>query len=123
MHLLTSKDVYFVDAGTPAYGLAGVAECIGGVRYDEHAFSFSEGIGEHDKWGDRMAGLIAAHEIGHLMGAHHHYANCAEGSPLMQENETPCTLMSSVLIFWNAGNFGTLEAGVVRGHASDYASP
>ena len=123
VHLLTSKDVYYVDGGEPSYGLAGVADCIGGVRYPEHAFSFSEGTGEYDEVRDDMAGVIAAHEIGHLMGAHHHYGNCAEGSPLMQENETPCTVMFPAMIFWNAGNFGTLEGTVVRGHAVRFASP
>jgi len=123
VHLLTSKDVYYVDQGERRYGLAGVADCIGGVRYDAHAFSFSEGIGEYDAIRDDMAGVIAAHEIGHLMGAHHHYGNCAQGSPPIQDSETPCTVMFPLMIAWNAGNFGTLEAAVVRGHAVDFASP
>ncbi|MDP9067250.1 MAG: hypothetical protein M3N53_02735 [Actinomycetota bacterium] len=124
VHLLTGKDVYYRNAeGEPVYALGGMAACIGGVRYDEEAFSFSEGVGEYDELRDDMAAVIAAHEVGHLMGAHHHYGNCAQGSPLMQENETPCTVMFPFMIVWNAGNFGTLEGAVVRGHAVDFASP
>lgn len=123
VHLLTSKDAYYMNGGEPAYGLAGVADCIGGIRYDDHAFSFSEGIGEYDELRDDMAGIIAAHEIGHVMGAHHHYGNCGEGSPFMQQSATPCTVMFPAFIALNAGNFGTLEGAVVRGHAVDFASP
>lgn len=123
VHLLTAKDVYLVSDGQPSYGLAGVADCIGGVRYPEHAFSFSEGVGEWDEVRDDMAGVIAAHELGHLMGAHHHYGNCAEGAPIFQETQTPCTVMWPFFISMNAGNFGTLEGAVVRGHAVDYAAP
>jgi hypothetical protein len=123
VHLLTGKDVYYMDGGQPSFGLAGVADCIGGVRYANRAFSFSEGTGEYQSGARDLSGIIAAHEIGHLMGAHHHYGNCGQGSPVMQENETPCTVMWPFVIAWNAGNFGTLEGAVVRGHAVDFAAP
>lgn len=112
-----------MDAGEPAYSLAGVADCLGGIRYDNRAFSFSEGSGEYQEGPRDLSWLIASHEIGHVMGAHHHYGNCGQGSPLTQENETPCTVMFPAMIAWNAGNFGTLEGAVVRGHAVDFASP
>ncbi len=124
VHLLTAKDVYYVNGGEPAYGLAGEAHCIGGVRYPEHAFSFSEGTGEYDEISEDMAGIIAAHELGHLMGAHHHYGNCNEGAPMTQgQRKTPCTVMWPFFITMNAGNFGNLEGATVRGHAVDFASP
>ncbi len=70
-----------------------------------------------------MAGVIAAHELGHLMGAHHHYGNCGEGAPSVQGGgPTPCTVMFPAMIRMNAGNFGTFEGAVVRGHAVDFAS-
>lgn len=126
VHLLTGKDVFYFDGTKAGYGLAGVAYCMGGVRYDRFAFSFSEGIGEYDSYRDDMAGVIAAHEIGHLMGAHHEYGNCGEGWPVRQPETpepTPCTLMFPRYMVLNAGNFGTAEGLVVRGHAVDYASP
>ena len=69
--------------------------------------------------------VVAAHEIGHLMGAHHHYANCVEGiapDELLGLELTPCTLM------FNAVNpaslrFSAVNGPVVRGHAVDFASP
>lgn len=117
VYLLTEKDLS--DA-------AGRADCIGGVRYAEAAFA----VGEDYRYED-LAGLfykngtakIAAHEIGHIMGAHHHYANCAEGIPgaVAEVGPNPCTTMFNFIDFLSLG-FGTLEGPVIRGHAIDFAS-
>lgn len=116
--VLTDKDLFYVENGQRQYGLAGVADCIGGIRYDEHAFAVSEGI---TPWaeliGDTAPGMFAAHELGHLFGAHHHYADCAEGA----EPDKPCTLMWTISIDLVSRNFGTLEAATIRGHAVSYA--
>ncbi len=61
--------------------MAGVAYCIGGVRYADTAFAIGEGSSPWETTLDdkTFSAKIAAHEIGHVMGAHHHYGNCVEG--------------------------------------------
>jgi hypothetical protein len=120
-----------LDMTAPSLGaaVAGQADCIGGVRYDEHAFA----VGEISQVEDLAAGpvtfyhaataKIASHEIGHLMGAHHHYQECASGIPTELEagEVSPCTLMTNAVDFQSL-NFSTLEGAVVRGHANDFAA-
>lgn len=67
---------------------------------------------------------VFAHEMGHLMGAHHHYANCAEGnvSSAGPSDLSPCTLMFPAVNFASL-NFAALEGATVRGHAVNYAKP
>lgn len=107
VHVMTHRDL-FVSLGPlgDQQAVAGLADCIGGIRWDNHAFSVSEAA-RHTV---EIEAEIVAHEIGHLFGAHHHYANCAEAT---------CTLM-----FNDAGltslHFSTLSAAVVRGHACFY---
>lgn len=122
--ILTSKNIFY-DDGQRQYGLAGLADCIGGVRYPEHAFAVSEGESPWEETvGDQLlSGKIAAHEVGHLMGAHHHYANCGQGDRHPEGSDSYCTVMFPAQIRFMARNFGTIEAVVVRGHAVDFASP
>jgi hypothetical protein len=128
VYLLTDKDLYSPgDDNTPT-DLLGLADCIGGVRFDQHAFAVGE-------LGDYLASAIgpasflgnagsktASHEIGHLLGAQHHYFDCVEGL----ETETtdgefsPCTIMAPLVDFGSI-NFGVLDGAVVRGHALTYA--
>jgi hypothetical protein len=125
VYVLTNKDL--TSAGDP--GLAGLADCIGGVRFPTRAFAVGEAfgidpfnigpfvfeIGAHPE--------IAAHEIGHLMGAHHHYANCVEGNLTGEAVDvSPCTLMFNFVDFLSL-NFSLVNAPVVRGHAVQFASP
>jgi hypothetical protein len=127
VYILTSKDI--TDAGDP--GLVGLADCIGGVEWDNHAFAVGEDvtfenfpIGPFVTIVDGTAKVVA-HEIGHLMGAHHHYANCVEGNLDAAENPfdlSPCTLMFNFLDFISL-NFSGLNLAVVRGHAVASASP
>ena len=103
--------------------------CIGGVRYPDRAFAVGEARRDPGVHGGPVAAIahadakIAAHEIGHLLGAHHHYANCAEpevaGDPL---DVAPRTLMYNYLEFLDL-RFSQLNAAVVRGHAERYAKP
>lgn len=125
VYVLTSKDLT-TDGDT---ALAGLADCIGGVRFAHRAFAVGEAVGiEPSTLGPFLLQVdahpeVAAHEIGHLMGVHHHYANCVEG--LLQGEPTdlsPCTLMFNFVDFQSL-NFGTLEGTVARGHAVQYASP
>jgi reprolysin-like metallo-peptidase family M12B len=125
VYVLTNKDI--TDAGDT--GLAGLADCIGGVRFKTRAFAVGEATGidpfaigpfvlEVDAYPE-----IAAHELGHLMGAHHHYANCAEGLLTGAVNDlSPCTLMFNFVDFQSL-NFSQVNGPIVRGHAVNYASP
>ncbi|HUQ40482.1 MAG TPA: zinc-dependent metalloprotease family protein [Acidimicrobiales bacterium] len=123
---LTRKDIEAAGIGR---GVAGIADCIGGIRFDDRSFAISEA-----QKGD-IGGVILAHELGHILGAHHHYANCYEDGdtsdgimvvtpvgPAPTGGQKSCTLM-----YPSAGPnkllFGTLESLAVRGHASDFARP
>jgi hypothetical protein len=123
VYVLTGKDIH-VGGDT---GVAGLADCIGGVRFATRAFAVGElFVGEDQEVGPftlyhEVTPKIAAHELGHLMGAHHHYANCVESKAELRD-VAPCTLMFPYLDF-QALNFGQLEQAVVRGHALKYAKP
>lgn len=126
VYTLTDKDIELAPAGDAVVGLA---DCIGGVRYPERAFAVGEDIGDGFDFGPitftkNATAKTAVHEIGHLMGAHHHYANCVEGATTIPEENGPsaCTVMFNALDFLSA-KFGILEGIVVRGHAVDFASP
>jgi len=126
VHILTSKDI--ANAGDTS--LAGLADCIGGVKDAAHAFSVSEGrFSPEFRFGPvgvdvETAARVVAHEIGHLFGAQHHYANCVEGAlnATSSIEGATCTLMFNVANF-AVTNFSTLNGTVVRAHAVDYARP
>lgn len=109
--------------------LAGLADCIGGVRYASRAFAVGEASGiDESLIGPFRLQVdahpeVAAHELGHLMGVHHHYANCVEGNLQGDLDDlSPCTLMFNFVDFQSL-NFSVLEGIVARGHAVQYASP
>lgn len=125
VYVLTSKDIT-TDGDT---GLAGLADCIGGVRFAHHAFAVGEASGiDPFPVGPFFLNVevhpeVAAHELGHLMGAHHHYANCVEGNLSGAASDlSPCTLMFNYVDLQSL-NFSTLEGATVRGHAVQYATP
>jgi hypothetical protein len=102
----------------------GFADCIGGVRFADRAFAF--GSIDYSVEGLLPAptvdeGVIAAHEIGHLLGAHHHYSNCVEPAPSMARGELgPCTTMSPAAVSASP-TFGTVERMFIRDYAAHYA--
>lgn len=118
--------------------VVGQADCIGGVRYDARAFCVVSDLQatEEPSTGtfatlyemgfnpnvDATAEVMA-HEVGHLMGGHHHYANCVEGnlSDTLSSDVSPCTLMFNAVNFASI-NFGTVNGLTVRGHAEAYTS-
>jgi hypothetical protein len=115
--------------------IAGIADCIGGVAYADRAFLVAEGKTPTDVaigpavFDYHANPHVTAHEIGHLMGGQHHYANCVEGieaTDVHQDEGTvegsPCTLMFNAADFLGE-NFGTLNGAIVRGSASRYARP
>lgn len=124
VYVLTDKDI--IDSAVSGSGLAGLADCIGGVKYADRAF----GVGE--AWDTTPTNLLlynmniekaaktAAHEIGHLMGGHHHQANCVES--LLNFGGSPCTLMFNFIDLQDRG-LSLLNGIVVRGHAQAYATP
>jgi hypothetical protein len=103
----------------------GFAACIGGVRFADLAFAF----GSIDYATEDLVpsptvneGVIAAHEIGHLLGAQHHYANCAEALPsgALRGDTNPCTTMWPAAA--NASStFGLLERSFIRSYTAQYA--
>ncbi len=103
----------------------GFADCIGGIRFPDRAFAFgsveyaTEGIVPSPTANE---GVIAAHEIGHLLGAHHQYANCVEAQPsgALRGDTNPCTTMWPAAA--NASStFSLLERSFIRSYAADYA--
>lgn len=126
VYVLSSKDLTNATNGS---GLAGLADCIGGVKYPEHAFAVGEVFADENlAWNGftlyaDVTAKIAAHELGHLMGAHHHYANCAETATAEDVSTlSPCSLMFNFVDFQGI-EFSVVNRAVVRGHAVDYASP
>jgi hypothetical protein len=134
--VFTTKEMQSTTGGAT---VVGQADCIGGIRWDEHSFFVVSDIRDIEDPNTGTTGTlnslgfnanvdataeVMAHEIGHLMGAHHHYANCVEGnlSSAAPNDVSPCTLMFNAVNFASL-NFGTLSGSVVRGHAVNYAAP
>lgn len=103
----------------------GFADCIGGIADPTRAFALGsvdyalEGIVPAPTTDE---GHIAAHELGHLLAAHHHYANCAEAQPAeaLRGEPGPCTVMNPAA-YSNTGSVGTLERAYFRSYAREYA--
>ena len=120
--LLTNKSLWIPGPnGERQFGWSGTAECLGGVQHPEQAFALAHGDVERTPMSAHQAGVTATHEIGHLLGAEHSQANCAEGLA-----PRPCTVMTAFShsrADVNSTVFGTLERTVVRGHAVAFAKP
>ena len=103
--------------------VVGQADCLGGVRYANRGFAVGRDVPDRRVGfvagveGDLIADYAAknmAHELGHLLGAHHHHANCVEGS---------CTIMQSPNASGLSLRFSTVNGASVRGHALRWARP
>jgi hypothetical protein len=124
--LLTDKAFYaftdadgdgYADESEREYGSIGEAACAGGVRWPETAFALVDAEFSTDTL---QVGITTAHELGHLVGGHHHLANCSEG--IMESATTPCTTMWAYSLVISS-TFSTANAALIRGHAETYASP
>lgn len=125
-HRPAATDV--VDVVTDEFA-GGVAACIGGVRSPDQAFANSQ---LHYKTEGLVAlrnvppALLAAHEIGHLLGAQHNQSNCAEAAsqqvaaPASDGSFGPCTLMGP-LAYQDSETFSTLERNTVRAYVDTFA--
>lgn len=119
-------DVVYAMTSDDIAGVAGYADCIGGVRSASHSFAVGQASVEPGMEtgpaNNAKSAKIAAHEIAHLLGAHHHFANCAEAPKdpnglLLWE---ACTMMINDVGLASLG-WSTLESAVVRGHVAEFA--
>jgi hypothetical protein len=128
----TNKEMQAYDPSGQAATVIGQADCLGGIRWPQHSYAVVTDVSDIEdseliagfNWNMDAAAETMAHEIGHLMGAHHHYGNCVEGnlSSAGPQDVSPCTLMFPA-VNGASLNFSALEGLVVRGHAVDYAMP
>ncbi len=115
VYTLTNKNLADPVSGD---GVAGMADCIGGIAFGDQGFA----VGEVDEspadelglFGEQTA-KIEAHELGHLLGGQHHYANCAQAPPT-DADRSGCTLLINDVGLAEL-TFSTLNASVIRGHA------
>lgn len=126
VYVLTDRDL--TTGGDPA--LAGLADCIGGVHHATTAFATGEL--DRDPTVDlvlteayvEFTAKVAAHEVGHLLGAHHHYQACgpyAVTNHLDGHGLGGCTLMTNFVDLVTFPLSPTNQA-VVRGHAEAHAA-
>lgn len=135
--VFTNKTMQSATGG--AGTVVGQADCIGGVRWNDTSFFVVSDIRHIENPSTGTTGTlnsmglnpnvdataeVFAHEIGHLMGAHHHYSNCVEGNLTSagQSDLSPCTLMHPMVNFASL-NFSALSGAVTRGHAVNHAAP
>ena len=125
VYVVTDLDIFAPGIGD---AVAGQADCIGGVEWPEHAFA----VGEIPYYADLALGpilfyreataKIMGHEIGHLMGAHHHYQTCgphAVGETLAG-GFGACSLMTNAVDF-TTYEFSVLNGGIIRANAVEWA--
>lgn len=120
VYTMTTRDL--VGSGASGQSVAGQADCIGGIAFADRGFAVGEVDdstpydlpGPGTMFGETTA-KIAGHELGHLLGAHHHYANCAE-APIGDEDASGCTLMINDVGLAEL-RFSSLNAAMIRGHA------
>jgi hypothetical protein len=107
----------------------GYAECIGGIAYPERGFS--NGSAHYALNGDipidRLpAGMIAAHEVGHQLGAHHEMVSCVEALPQQVRQPAsdgwvgPCTVMGPLAV-QDSETFSMAERATVRAFVRRWA--
>lgn len=112
VYTMTSKDI---TAGGSA-GVAGLADCIGGIRFPARAFAVGETFGAESGLRNGT-GKTMAHEVGHLLGGHHHYTS-PEG--LFAAEPNLLDMMAPYLNFTSL-RFSTVNSLMVRAHAQKYA--
>lgn len=112
VYTITDKNITAAGLTGTSDSVAGLADCIGGVRFAKRAFAVGEVF---DSPVD--TGKCLAHEIGHLFGGHHHYTS-PEGMLGPEANLLDLMGPSLGLI---SLRFSTVNALMVRAHAQLYA--
>lgn len=129
VYVLTSKELWAghptVEDGPYRRYVAGQADCIGGVRYPDRAFAVGDWDQEIDFFGVRVTpdytALVASHEMGHLMGAHHQYAICGPpGARTDHPRSDVCTTMFPEITPTSL-QFSPVNSAIIYGHAKKYA--
>lgn len=127
-------DLVYLATARPI-GVSGQADCIGGIARPEHAFAVGT-LGLDGLVGVNVSGSpvsppdpvlenggakLAAHEIGHLLGAHHHYGPCAPAVDPADPTH-PCDVMNTLPMQQVGLRFGPVNAAVVRDSMERYAT-
>lgn len=121
------RDAVYLFSGGDFSNAAGQAACIGGAGYIDDAYAVGEAIHSSNELGPFTFGAdravkIATHEVGHLLAAHHHQANCAESAP----NYDPARPTDACTVMVNVANlaeptFSTANRLVMRSHVETIA--
>ena len=123
VYLATSRDIFG----------AGLADCIGGIAQPEHAFAlgmltFDGLVGVDVRGGGPLlpqppledgGAKLAAHEIGHLLGAEH-YVDACRLTADPADPRHPCDVMFTLPQQATGLRFGPINAAVVRDHAGRF---
>lgn len=127
-------DVVYLATARDIFG-AGLADCIGGIAYPEHAFAvgmltFSGLIGVEVIGGPALprppladgGAKLAAHEIGHLLGAEHYVDACRLAADPADPSH-PCDVMFTLPQQATGLRFGPVNAAIVRDHTVRFTRP
>lgn len=127
-------DVVYLALHRPI-GVGGRASCVGGVAWDRESFAIgmltmSGLVGVSIEGYPLPSGppipddgaKVAAHEIGHLLGAHHHFGQCGLGFRA-DDPAHPCDVMFSAPKQQMGLFFGPVTGPVIRHFAFRYARP
>lgn len=118
VHLLTGKDLLATS------GVVGQANCIGGAGNPDIAYTVALAANFDPInilglifYGDLYVKL-SAHEMGHILSAHHHYANCTESAPGLSPFRPIdlCTVMFPFADHWTR-QMSSVNRLVTRGWA------
>jgi PKD repeat protein len=122
-HADLARDAVYLFSGGGFDNAAGQADCIGGAGYEKDAYAVGEAdpdsassLGPATMFADESV-KIATHEIGHLLAAHHHQANCAEAAASYEPSRPldACTVMFNDVSLLHPA-FSTANKLVMRGH-------
>lgn len=108
-HPYLHRDLVYTLVGASIAGtIAGQAECIGGAGYKDAAYGWGE-AGDLDDgaladpvgWFSYSEIKVILHEMGHILGAHHHYQYCGPpiATSLPGDVFGTCSLMTNVVDF------------------------